>query len=463
MRKLKILALTTALALAPLTLIDTGATAQDAEEDTYKQLKLFGDVFERVRADYVEEVSDKELIEAAISGMLTHLDPHSSFLDKDSFSDMQTQTRGEFGGLGIEVTMENGLVKVVAPIDDTPAFHAGIEAGDLVTHLDGEPVQGLSLSEAVDKMRGPVDSEIELTILRGEQDPFNVTIVRDTITVQSVRSRIEGDIGYLRITAFNEQTTPGLEKAIEEIREELGDTLHGLVIDLRNNPGGLLDEAISVSDAFLDRGEIVSTRGRHEDSAQRWNATSGDLAENLPMVVLINGGSASASEIVAGALQDHRRAIVLGTQSFGKGSVQTIVPLGGEGAMRLTTARYYTPSGRSIQAKGIAPDIFVPQARIEELQQGQRRTEADLRGALSNPDDEDAESEDTEAAPEESAPEDDGAADDEGASSDSEGTEEDEEQTAEEEEEERATQDYQLSRAIDLLRGIALYNQRTVN
>ena len=354
---------------------------------------------------------------------------------------------------------------MVAPIDDTPAFHAGIEAGDLITHLDGEAVQGLTLSEAVDRMRGPIDSEIELTILRGDQDPFEVTIVRDTITVQSVRSRIEGDIGYLRITAFNEQTTPGLEKAIEEIREELGDTLHGLVIDLRNNPGGLLDEAISVSDAFLDRGEIVSTRGRHEDSAQRWNATSGDLAENLPMVVLINGGSASASEIVAGALQDHRRAIVLGTKSFGKGSVQTIVPLGGQGAMRLTTARYYTPSGRSIQAKGIEPDIFVPQARVEELQQARRRSEADLRGALANPDDGEDETgasdEESEAAPEEEAAPDQDAPADEGAETDSEDPED--EQTAQEEEQERATQDYQLSRAIDLLRGIALYNQRTVN
>ena len=448
MRKLKILALTVALALAPLTFHGAAVTAQDTEEDTYKQLKLFGDVFERVRADYVEEVSDKELIEAAISGMLTHLDPHSSFLDKDSFSDMQTQTRGEFGGLGIEVTMENGLVKVVAPIDDTPAFHAGIEAGDLITHLDGEAVQGLTLSEAVDKMRGPVDSEIELTILRGDQDPFEVTIVRDTITVQSVRSRIEGDIGYLRITAFNEQTTPGLEKAIADIREELGDTLHGLVIDLRNNPGGLLDEAISVSDAFLERGEIVSTRGRHEDSAQRWNASEGDLAENLPIVVLINGGSASASEIVAGALQDHRRAIVLGTDSFGKGSVQTIVPLGGQGAMRLTTARYYTPSGRSIQAKGIEPDIFVPQARVEELDQGRRRSEADLRGALTNPDDEEAPAEAEEQAEPEASEE---------------GDAPEEEQTAEEAEQERATEDYQLARAIDLLRGIALYNQRTLN
>ena len=458
MRKLKILAMTAALVLMPLTWQHTAVSAEDTEEDTYKQLKLFGDVFERVRADYVEEVSDKELIEAAISGMLTHLDPHSSFLDKDSFQDMQTQTRGEFGGLGIEVTMENGLVKVVAPIDDTPAFHAGIEAGDLITHLDGEPVQGLTLSEAVDKMRGPIKSEIELTVLRGDQDPFQVTIVRDTITVQSVRSRVEGDIGYLRITAFNEQTTPGLEKAIADIKEELGDTLHGLVIDLRNNPGGLLDEAISVSDAYLERGEIVSTRGRHEDSAQRWNASEGDLAEDLPIVVLINGGSASASEIVAGALQDHRRAIVLGTQSFGKGSVQTIVPLGGQGAMRLTTARYYTPSGRSIQAKGIEPDIFVPQARVEELQQGQRRSEADLRGALGNPDDESPAEEEAQEEPDASE-----ESESPDAESSGDGEEPEEEQSAEEAEERRATDDYQLARAIDLLRGIALYNQRTLN
>ncbi len=447
MRKLTILAMTAALVLVPVIWHDSLVSAQDTEEDTYKQLKLFGDVFERVRADYVEEVSDKELIEAAISGMLTHLDPHSSYLDSEGFQDMQTQTRGEFGGLGIEVTMDNGLVKVVSPIDDTPAFHAGIEAGDLVTHLDGEAVLGLSLSEAVDKMRGPVDSEIVLTIRRGDSEPFDVTIVRDTITVQSVRSRIEGDIGYLRVTSFNEQTTPGLEKAIEEIREELGDTLHGFVIDLRNNPGGLLNEAISVSDAFLERGEIVSTRGRHDDSAQRWNASSGDLAEDLPLVVLINGGSASASEIVAGALQDHRRAIILGTKSFGKGSVQTIVPLGGQGAMRLTTARYYTPSGRSIQAKGIEPDIFVPQAKVEAVEQRAGRSEADLRGALANPDDGEA----VEETPEDEASDDE--ASEEGEDADEEAAEAPS----------PALDDYQLARAIDLLRGIALYNQRTLN
>jgi len=396
--------------------------------DTYRQLKLFGDVFERVRADYVEEVTDEELVESAIRGMLTSLDPHSSYLDADSFRDMQVQTRGEFGGLGIEVTMENGLVKVVSPIDDTPAFRAGVQAGDLITHLDEEPVLGLNLNDAVDRMRGPVGTDIKVTIRRGEREPFDVTITRAVITVQSVRHRMEGDIGYVRITSFNEQTTTGLTNAIVDLKKQLGDQLHGIVLDLRNNPGGLLDEAISVSDAFLDRGEIVSTRGRYSEDAQRWNADSGDLTDGLPVVVLINGGSASASEIVAGALQDHRRAVIMGTKSFGKGSVQTIIPLGGHGAMRLTTARYYTPSGRSIQAKGIDPDIVVERAKLETLQTGPSRSEADLRGRLDNEADEKAE-------PAEA------------------GT-----PTAD-----VALEDYQLARAIDLLRGLALFNARAVN
>ena len=334
-------------------------SAQADKSETYRQLKLFGDVFERVRQDYVEDVTDEELVAAAIRGMLADLDPHSSYLDRKSFDDMRVQTKGEFGGLGIEVTMENGLVKVVSPIDETPAARAGVQAGDLISHLDGEPILGLTLNQAVEKMRGPVNSEILLTIRRRDQEPFEVSIKRDVIKIRSVRSRQEGQIGYLRVTTFNEQTYSGLESAFAKLENELGDGLSGYVLDLRNNPGGLLDQAIAVSDAFLNQGEIVSTRGRHTDDAQRFNARAGDLAKGKPVVVLINGGSASASEIVAGALQDHRRAIVMGTKSFGKGSVQTIIPLSGHGAMRLTTARYYTPSGRSIQAKGIEPDIEV--------------------------------------------------------------------------------------------------------
>ena len=324
---LTVLSLLMILAVAPLS-----APAQDSGEDTYEQLKLFGDVFERVRASYVEEVTDKELMEAAINGMLSSLDPHSSYLNAESFQDMQVQTKGSFGGLGIEVTMENGFVKVVSPIDDTPAFKAGIEAGDFITHLDGEAVLGLTLSEAVDKMRGEVGSDIVLTVRRNEEEPFDITITRDVIRIQSVRSRVEGNVGYLRVTTFNQQTSPGLEKAIEEIEAELGDELIGYVLDLRNNPGGLLDQAIAVSDAFLEKGEVVSTRGRTEEDSSRYNAAPGDLTNGLPIVVLINGGSASASEIVAGALQDHGRAIVMGTQSFGKGSVQTIMRLGENGA-----------------------------------------------------------------------------------------------------------------------------------
>ncbi|WP_114857645.1 S41 family peptidase [Azospirillum brasilense] len=356
--------------------------------ETYRQLNLFGDVFERVRAEYVESTTDEQLIESAINGMLTSLDPHSSYLNRKSFQDMQVQTRGEFGGLGIEVTMENGLIKVVSPIDETPAFRAGLQPGDLIIQLNGEAVMGLSLNEAVEKMRGPVGSDIKVTVRRGEAgEPFEVTLTRAVIKVQSVRYRTEGDIGYVRITSFNEQTQQGLEKAIASIQQQLGDKLKGYVLDLRNNPGGLLDQAVSVSDTFLEKGEIVSTRGRKAEEGTRYNAKPGDLAKGLPIVVLVNGGSASASEIVAGALQDHKRALVLGTQSFGKGSVQTIIPLPGHGAMRLTTARYYTPSGKSIQALGITPDIEVHPARVEETDQGLiRRRESDLRGALRNPD-----------------------------------------------------------------------------
>ena len=362
-----------------------------AATDTYRQLNLFGDVFERIRSDYVEQPDDTKLVESAINGMLTSLDPHSSYMSPKSFKDMQVQTRGEFGGLGIEVTMEDGLVKVVAPIDDTPAARAGVRAGDIITQLDGDQVQGLSLNQAVDKMRGPVNSPIILTIRRDAvADPLQITIVRDTIRIKSVRSREEGgDVGYLRITQFNEQTFDGLRDQIAKITKDIpADKLKGFVLDLRNNPGGLLDQAISVSDAFLERGEIVSTRGRNADESQRYNARGGDLVKGKPVVVLINGGSASASEIVAGALQDHKRATLIGTRSFGKGSVQTIIPLGQNGAIRLTTARYYTPSGRSIQAKGIDPDIEVLQDTPEDLKgKDDTKGEASLKGHLKNPTD----------------------------------------------------------------------------
>src|SRR3954466_6944617 len=334
-------------------------SAVAASSETYRQLSLFGDVFEKVRTDYVERPEEAKLIESAINGMLTSLDPHSSYMDAKNFRDMQIQTRGEFGGLGIEVTMEEGLVKVVAPIDETPAARAGIMANDVITQIDGEPVQGLTLNQAVDRMRGPVNSSVKLTIQRKEKkEPLEVKLSRETIRIRPVRARTEGgDIGYLRITQFNEQTYEALRTAIEKISTEIGqDKLKGYVIDLRNNPGGLLDQAVMVSDAFLEGGEIVSTRARNAEERQPFNPKAGDRTRGKPLVVVINGGSASASEIVAGALQDHKRATVLGTRSFGKGSVQTIIPLGGNGAVRLTTARYYTPSGRSIQAKGIEPD-----------------------------------------------------------------------------------------------------------
>jgi carboxyl-terminal processing protease len=393
MRKTSLIVLG-ALAGAAATLLVTqphalsfGSVASASASDTYRELNLFGDVFERVRADYVEKPDDSKLVESAINGMLAGLDPHSSYMDPKSFRDMQVQTRGEFGGLGIEVTMEDGLVKVVAPIDDTPAAKAGVMANDIITQLDDEAVQGLTLNQAVDKMRGPVNTKIKLTIMRkGSDKPIEVTIVRDVIRVKSVRSHNEGDdVGYIRITQFNEQTTDGLKQAIDDLNTQLGaDKIEGYVIDLRNNPGGLLDQAISVSDTFLDKGEIVSTRGRNPDETQRFNARPGDMTKNKPLIVLINGGSASASEIVAGALQDHKRATLIGTRSFGKGSVQTIIPLGaGNGALRLTTARYYTPSGRSIQAKGITPDIEVLQDVPDDLKaQTDSKGEASLRGHL---------------------------------------------------------------------------------
>lgn len=402
------------------------AIAADSDEETFRQLELFGDIFERVRSQYVDETEDGDLIEAAINGMLQSLDPHSSYLNENGFRDMQVQTRGEFGGLGIEVTMEQGFVRVVSPIDETPAARAGIEAGDFITHLDGETVRGLTLSEAVDKMRGRVGSDIDLTIRREGRDPFDVAVTRDVVRIKSVRSHVEGKVGYVRITTFNEQTTTGLEAAMVDLKQELGDDMIGLVLDLRRNPGGLLNEAVSVSDAFLDRGEIVSQRGRSADDSQRFNAKKGDLANGLPMVVLINGGSASASEIVAGALQDHKRAVIMGTESFGKGSVQTIMPIPGHGAMRLTTAAYFTPSGRSVQKTGIMPDIIVEQARIETDDIPARVRESDLRNARDN-----------------------------------EGVED--EDDAVQSTETSAPQDYQLARAIDLLKGIATYNVRVTN
>ncbi|HPF79117.1 MAG TPA: S41 family peptidase [Alphaproteobacteria bacterium] len=409
-------------------------------EDTYRQLNLFGDVFERVRAQYVEPVTDEKLVETAIQGMLSSLDPHSSYLDADDFQDMQVQTRGEFGGLGIEVTMENGFVKVVSPIDDTPADKAGVQAGDFITHLDGEPVMGLSLSEAVEKMRGKVGSTLKITVVReGVDESFDIDIVRDIIKIESVKNRVEdGDVGYIRITTFNQNTMPGLLKAVKDIKAEAGDKIIGYILDLRNNPGGLLDQAIAVSDAFLDKGEIVSTRGRTENDTKRDNATPGDLIDGKPMIILVNGGSASASEIVSGALQDHRRGIVIGTQTFGKGSVQTIIPLPGHGAMRLTTARYYTPSGRSIQAEGITPDIIVEQAKIEQLANMRRMSEKDLRGALIN--DSKVKSK-VKALLEEEAEK-------QGKDGDKEG------------DEEEKPADYQLDRAKDLLRGVVLYGDK---
>ncbi len=376
--------------VATQTRLLSGTSAVAASAETYRQLSLFGDVFEKVRTDYVEKPDEAKLIEAAVNGMLTSLDPHSSYMDAKSFRDMQVQTRGEFGGLGIEVTMEDGLIKVVTPIDDTPASKAGILTNDIITQIDEDQVQGLTLNQAVDKMRGPVNSPVKLKISRKEsKDPIEVTLNRDVIKIKPVRSRAEGgDVGYIRLTQFNEQTFDGLRAAIDKLNTDIGaDKLKGYVLDLRNNPGGLLDQAVMVSDAFLDRGEIVSTRGRNPDETQRFSAKAGDLTKGKPIVVLVNGGSASASEIVAGALQDHKRATVLGTRSFGKGSVQSIIPLGGSGALRLTTARYYTPSGRSIQAKGIEPDQEVLQEVPDELKgKDETKGEAGLKGHLKQKD-----------------------------------------------------------------------------
>lgn len=401
------------------------AAAAKEDADTYELLNLFGEVMERAKISYVEEVSDKKLIESAINGMLVALDPHSSYLDSNSFKYMNEQTKGKFGGLGIEVTMENSLVKVVSPIDDTPAAKAGLKAGDYITSIDGEQVMGLTLNEAVDKMRGKVGSKVKLTVRRGGEKPFDVTLKREEIKIQSVKSDLKNDdVAYVRITSFSENTDKMIEKAIKEAKKKAKGKLKGVVLDVRNNPGGLLDQAVSISDLFLDKGEIVSTRSRNESDTVKYTAKKGDIVNGLPIVVLINEGSASASEIVAGALQDHHRAIILGEKSFGKGSVQTVIPLGKYGAMRLTTARYYTPSGRSIQAKGIEPDVEVKQAKIQEVESGGfGMTEAELKGALKNETVDDTAKEKTKKA-----------------------------------DAEALNNDYQLVRAIDLVKALNLYS-----
>ncbi|AVM75952.1 S41 family peptidase [Magnetospirillum gryphiswaldense] len=439
-RKTMIAAGSTTLLLASTFL--TPAMAAESKE-TYRLMELFATVFEKVRAEYVEPVKDDELIEAALNGMLTSLDPHSSYLNAKSAKDMEVNTKGEFGGLGIEVTMENGWVKVVSPIDDTPAFRAGLQPGDFITHLDGEPVQGLTLSEAVDRMRGMVNTDIKLTIRRNGTAPFDVKLTRAVIKIQTVRSHAEGKIGYVRITQFSATTDTDLRKHVDQLKKDIGKELGGFVIDLRNNPGGLLDQAIAVSDDFLEKGEVVSTRSRKSEDTQRYNARPGDITGGLPLVVLVNDGSASASEIVAGALQDHRRALVLGTRSFGKGSVQTLMPLGQYGSMRLTTARYYTPSGRSIQAVGIEPDIKVLQSKVEPINvpERERRSEASLRNALTNPDGSAKQPASPAAAPAD-------------------------EHKGDDKTDTAAppviklgdpAQDYQLARALDLIRGLSLY------
>lgn len=451
------------IALGLFTLLPVSVMAQDEQRtaaqqekpadkdpdanDTYKQLNLFGEVFERVRANYVDPVTDKQLVEYALNGMLSNLDPHSSYLNEKDFGDMQVQTKGEFGGLGIEVTMDNGFVKVVSPIDDTPAFKAGILAGDYITHIDGEPVMGMTLNDAVDKMRGKVGTSVKLKVRReGVDGALDFSLKRDVIRIKSVKYHVEqGNVGYIRVTTFNQNTVEGVEGAIADIKKQVGEEkLLGYILDLRNNPGGLLDQAIGLSDLFLDKGEIVSTRGRNEEDTKRDNATPGDMANGKPMVVLINGGSASASEIVSGALQDHRRAILLGTKSFGKGSVQTVIPLPGNGAMRLTTARYYTPSGRSIQAKGIEPDIIVEQAKIEKISTADEIHEGDLRGALKNPDDKKAPAAEVKKVITEPPPEE----------------KKGDEAKKIENQEDAEKQDYQLSRAVDLVRGVSMYEGR---
>jgi len=407
------------------------AKAQNNRQETYKQLNLFGDVFQRVQEQYVEEITDKELIESAISGMLQSLDPHSSYLSPESYKDMQVKTKGAFGGLGIEITMEDGFVKVVSPIDDTPAANAGMKSGDLIIGIDGESIKGLTINEAVSKLRGPIKSKVTITVVREDKDPFEIEIIRDIIKIRSVKHEIINNIGYVRLTTFSDTTTSGMEKSVKEIKKELGDKFQGLILDLRNNPGGLLNQSISVTDSFLNQGEIVSTQGRKSDDTSRIFAKKGDIIDGKPLIVLINSGSASASEIVAGALKDHARAIIVGTRSFGKGSVQSIIPLAGNGAMRLTTARYYTPSGVSIQAKGIEPDIKV-EAGITELKKEkiENRREENLRGALDKKDNKTKakENEKPKISPVE-----------------------------------KLLQDNQISRGVDLIKGIHLFSNNSKN
>lgn len=412
----------------------TSLAEQLPAKELLKKLDLFGDVFEKVREEYVEEPNDAELIDAAINGMLSYLDPHSGYLNKKAFNEMRVQTKGEFGGLGIEVTMRNGLIYVVSPIDDTPAFDAGILAGDYISHIDGESVAGTSLSDSVGKMRGKRGTDITVTVLRAEEtEPFDVVMTRDIITIKSVKHDVQKDVGYIRVTSFSQQTSEGVQDAFADIKKQIGKDLKGIVLDLRNNPGGLLDQAIEVSDLFLTQGEVVSTRGREKESIKRYNAKGGDIANGMPIVVLINGGSASASEIVAGALQDHRRAVVMGTKSFGKGSVQTVVPLPDNSAIRLTTSRYYTPSGTSIQAEGITPNINVEQAKLEYLSERRRTKEADLPGHL-----ESAADKKVKVAPKNKALR---------------------EQIAKENAKDAKVDDYQLARAYDLVRALFMYQQ----
>lgn len=413
--------------VSPLAEAAKQSKAQTEDADTYELLNLFGEVMERAKVSYVEDVSDKKLIESAINGMLSSLDPHSSFLDDQSFKYMSEQTKGKFGGLGIEVTMENGVVKVVSPIDDTPASKAGLKPGDYITNIDGEAVMGMTLNDAVDKMRGKIGSKVKLIIRRINEKPLEVTLKREEIKIQSVKNSIKADdVVYIRISSFSEDVDTMTAKAIKDAKKKLGDKLKGVVIDVRNNPGGLLDQAVNVSDLFLDKGEIVSTRSRNEEDTVKYTAKEGDIAKGLPIVVIINDGSASASEIVAGALQDHKRAIILGEKSFGKGSVQTVIPLGKYGAMRLTTARYYTPSGRSIQAKGIEPDIEVKPAKVEVLDTGVGFSEAEFSNALKNETSGDKNSKNADQKKAEA---------------------------------EELAKDYQLSRAIDLVKALGLYNE----
>ena len=409
-------------------LVERNLARAENRQETYKQLNLFGDVFQRVQEQYVEEVTDKKLIEAAISGMLQSLDPHSSYLSPESYKDMQVKTKGKFGGLGIEITMEDGVVKVVSPIDDTPAANAGMRSGDLIIGINGESIRGLSINDAVSQLRGPVGSKVVITVVRDKKDPFEIEIIRDVIKIKSVRHNIIKNIGYVRLTTFSDTTTSGLEKSVDEIKKKLEEKFQGLILDLRNNPGGLLNQSISVTDAFLNQGEIVSTQGRKDDDTSRIFSKKGDIIDGKPMIVLINSGSASASEIVAGALKDHSRAIIVGTRSFGKGSVQSIIPLSGNGAMRLTTARYYTPSGVSIQAKGIEPDIIV-EAGITEINKKlpENRREENLRGALDKKEKD---------------------------------TKKDKDEKLELTPVEKLLQDNQISRAVDLIRGINLFSNK---